>query len=835
MRNLRLAARTLSRTPFVTLVAILSLALGIGANSAIFSLFDQMLLRPLPVPAPHELVNLGAPGPKPGSTSCNTAGSCDEVFSYPMFRDLEQVQSSFTGVAAHRAFDANLAYDGQTESADGLLVSGSYFPVLGVQPALGRLLTPDDDRTPGGHFVTVLSYDYFRRRFQEDPAILGQTLIVNDKGYTIVGVGPRGFDGTTLGVTPEVFVPITMRGDVQPSVTGPGFDNRRSYWVYLFARLKPGVTIEQAHVAINGPYRSILSEVEAPLQRGMSDQTMARFLAKQVSATPGISGQSSVRDQARTPLLVLLAVTGTVLLIACANIANLLLVRGAGRAGEMAVRLSIGASRWQLVRQLLTESVLLSTLGALLGLVVAKWTLDLIASLVPAETAALVAFRLDPALLGFAALLAVTTGLVFGLFPALHSTNPGLADTLKGQAGQPSGARAARRFRSTLATAQIALSMALLAPAGLFAMSLFNVSRVDLGIRTERLVTFQVAPALNGYDTPRARDLFERLEQDLSALPGVSSAVYALVPLLAGDSWNSGVTVEGFEAGPDTNTSAAFNSVGSGFFGTVGMPLRAGRDFSLADGVGAPSVAVVNEAFTRKFDLGDEAVGRRMKLSASGEGPLDIEIVGVVQDAKYNDVKQPVVAQYFRPYRQAEELPFGTFYVRTELAPEHLLTAIPGVVRALDANLPVINLKTMDAQIRENVFLDRMISVMSAGFALLATLLAAIGLYGVLAYTVAQRTREFGLRMALGADGARVRGMVMRQVALMAVAGGAVGLAVGVAVGRASESLLYGMTGWDVRVFAGAALMLTAATLAAGYLPALRASRIEPMKALRYE
>jgi len=834
MRNLRLAFRTLVRTPFVSLVAVLSLALGLGANSAIFSLFNQMLLRPLPVQAPGELVNLGAPGPKPGSTSCNQSGDCEQIFSYPMFRDLERVQTSFTGVAAHRTFGANVAFGGQTESARGTLVSGRYFPVLGLQPAIGRLFTPDDDKTPGGHSIVVLSHDYWRRRFQEDPSVLGQTMMVNGHGLTIIGVAPRRFEGTTLGVWPAVYVPITMRGEMQPNPNGPTFENRRSYWVYLFARLKPGVRIDGAAAALNAAYRGIINDVEAPLQKGMSDQTLARFRQKTIALTPGERGQSSVHGQARAPLLILFAVTGTVLLIACANIANLLLARGAGRAAEMAVRLSIGASRGQLVRQLLTESVLLAALGALFGVLVAKWTLDTIASIVPPEGAALVAFKLDPAMLGFAAVAALVTGIAFGLFPALHSTNPELALTLKNQAGQPSGAKAAKRFRASLATVQIAMSMALLVPAGLFAKSLMNVSRVDLGLKPDHLVTFSLNPILNGYTAERSTALFEQLEERLAALPGVTSAVFSAIPVLAGDNWNNGVTVAGFEAGPDTDTSAAFNSIGPGFFKTMGMPLVQGRDFTRADGKGAPKVAIVNQAFVRKFSLGDRAIGARMKGSRS-EGPLDVEIVAVVQDAKYSDVKRPIVAQYFTPYRQFDQIGFGNFYLRTALDPEQLMTAVPAAVKSLDPNLPIDDLKTMEMQVRENVFLDRMISVLSTAFAGLATLLAAVGLYGVLAYTVAQRTREFGLRMALGADGGRVRGLVLRQVGVMGLIGGALGLATAVAIGQTAGSLLFEITGYDPTVLVLSTAILALVTLVAGYLPALRASRIDPMKALRYE
>jgi len=832
MPNLRLALRTLFKSPFITLVAILSLALGIGANSAIFSLFDQMILRPLPVPHPEELVNFQSPGPKPGSNSCGSAGSCDEIFSYPMYRDLERLQTSFTGIAAHRNFGASLGYQGSSLAGEGLLVSGSYFPVLGLNPALGRLLTPQDDKTVATHFLVVLSHDYWRTRFELNPAVLNETLVVNGQAMTIVGVAPRGFTGTTLGENPDVFVPITMRGLMSPGFNG--FENRRQYWAYLFARLKPGVSLDQSAVAINGPYNAILNDVEAPLQKGMSEQTMGRFRAKTITMAAGNRGQSDVDEDARIPLIILLAVTGTVLLIACANIANLLLVRGAGRAAEMAVRLSIGASRRELVTQLLTESILLAFFGAVAGLFVAKWTLDLIASIMPPDDGPLIAFTLSPTMLVFAGAAAILTGLAFGLFPALHSTRADLATTLKNQAGQPGGAKAARRFRTTLATVQIAMSMALLVPAGLFAKSLFNVSRVDLGLKADHMVLFSLAPELNSYTTERTRQLFERVEDEVAAIPGVTSVVTTIVPVLAGDNWGNSLAVEGFEAGPDTDTNASFNAVGPGYLRTMGIPLMAGREFTRADAVGAPKVAIVNQAFARKFNLGDNPVGKRFGQSGR-VGPLTLEIVGLAQDAKYSDVKRAVPPQYYLPYRQEERLGYGYFYVRTATPPEQMLATIPVIMRKLDAGLPLGDIKTMEAQIRENVTEDWIISTLSLAFALLATVLAAIGLYGVLAYTVAQRTREFGLRMALGADGPVLRAMVMKQVAKMASVGGVIGLIIAVGVGRAAQSLLFELEGYDPMVLTAATFALAIVALGAGFIPALRASKIDPMKALRYE
>ena len=833
MSNVRLAVRTLFKTPFVTAVAVLSLALGIGANAAIFSLFDQILLRSLPVRAPGELVNLSAPGPKPGSTNCGQAGECDVVFSYPMFRDLERVQTVFTGIAAHGSMGANLAYQGRTLDAEAALVSGSYFPVLGLQPALGRLFTPDDDRTSGGHFVVVLSHAYWRSQLDQNPNVLNQVLIVNGHPMTIVGVAPAGFSGTTLGAQPKVFVPMSMRELMLPR--WKGLDNRRSYWAYLFARLKPGVSPEQARSAINVAYRAIINDVEAPLQRGMSDQTMKRFRAKEIVVEPGGRGQSSMHTEARAPVLLLLVVTGVVLLIACANIANLLLARAANRAAEMAVRLSIGASRGQLVRQLLLESCLLALLGGAAGLLVARWTLHGIAALLPPDVNQSLAFELDSTALLFAAGLSIATGVLFGLFPALHSTRPDLVSTLKGTTGQPSGTRAAARFRASLATAQIALSMALLISAGLFTRSLMNVSRVDLGLNTERLVVFGVAPELNGYKPEQSRALFERIEDELSAVPGVSSVAASTVALMAGSSWGNDVRVQGFEAGPDTDTNSRYNEVGPGYFRTLGIPLIAGREFTRADAQGAPKVAVVNEAFARKFNLGRDAVGKRMKRMGTPGTDLDVEIVGLAQDAKYNDVKREVPAMYVIPYRQDENLGFTSFYVRTTLDEQQLLMAIPGVIKRLDPNLPIHDMKTMQVQVRENMFLDRMISMLSAAFAMLATLLAAVGLYGVLAYTVAQRTREFGLRMALGADAGRVRGLVLGQVGRMTIVGGVVGVVAALALGRVARSLLFELDAHDPLTLAASAAVLVFVALGAGLIPAHRASRLDPMRALRYE
>jgi predicted permease len=833
MTVLKYAFRSLAKAPFMTAVAVVSLALGIGANAAIYSLFDQMLLQSLPVQEPERLVNLANPGPKYGSTSCGNAGDCEEVFSYLMFRDLEAAETGFSALVAHVGIGVNLAMDGRTVSGEGMLVSGAYFSTLGVQPAIGRLLSAIDDENIGEHFVAVLGYDYWERELGADPGVLNRTLIVNGQPMTVVGVASEGFDGTTLGSRPDVYLPITMRQVLRP--TWSGYERRRSYWIYVFGRLAPGTSMDQADAQINGLYSGIINDVEAPLQEGMSEQQMERFRARKLLLAEGYRGQSTMHREAETPLVLLFSITGLVLLIACANVANLLLARGAQRGLEMAVRGSMGAQRRQLLGQLLTESVLLGIMGGAASILVAYWTLGLITRMLPPEATQAMTFGLQPSVFLFTGILALGTGVLFGLFPALHGTRPDLVTLIKSNTGQSSGSRAAHRFRNSLVTAQIALSMTLLVVAGLFITSLVNVSRVDLGLDSDNLLTFYLAPVLNGYEPERSAGFFQQVEEELAAIPGVSQVSSSMVPVLSGSSWGNSVRVEGFDnEDPEVDRGSRFNQIGAEYFSTMGMPLVAGREFGISDVAGAPPVAIVNEAFTRKFNLnGREAVGKFM--SEGGDEELDIQIIGVVQDAKYSEVKQAVPPLYFRPYKQDEDLGFLNLYVRTATDPTPIIRAIPETIRRLDPNLPVDDLKRVGDQIRENTFLDRMISTLAASFAALATLLAAIGLYGVLAYTVAQRTREIGLRMALGADRARVQKMVLKQVSTMLVLGAILGLGAAVGLAGLAESLLFGVEKLDMVPMVAAAALLGVVAYGAGWLPARRASRVDPMDALRHE
>jgi predicted permease len=833
MRNLKLALRTLSRTPFVTAVAALSLGLGIGANAAIYSMFHRMLRADLDVREPNGLVNLQAPGPKPGGQSCSQAGSCEHVFSYPMFRDLEKSnQKVFTGIAAHRSMGANVGYERRAFAEGGLSVSGAYFSILGVQPALGRLLTRADDATIGAHPYVVLSHRFWQNRLGADPGVLDKTLMINGKALTIVGVAEEDFDGTVYGERPAFFIPLA-----QASTVGLGMEreveNRRSYWLYLFGRLAPNVTMEQARPAINAVYRPIINDVEAPLQRNMGDSIMTRFRAKEVVLADGRRGQSDM-SEAEGPLLMLFAITGLVLLIACANIANLLLAKATNREMEMAVRLSLGATRRQLLGQLLTESLTLAFIGGVVSLLFASWTLKGIGALLPEEISSGMDFSVNWAAVGFAGMLSMLTGIAFGLFPALHSTRPDLVTALRNNSGKLAGGKAARRFRTSLATAQIALAMALLMSAGLFLKSLWKVSRVDLGVRVEKMVTFQLAPERSGYDSVRARALFARVEEDLAALPGATGVTSALVPLIGGSSWGTGVSVEGYKPEGNNRVTSRFNAVGANYYKTIGVDLLAGREFTWADEKGRPKVAIVNETFARTYGLGANPVGKRMATRTGDTVTLDIEIVGLMRNSKYNSVRDSIPPVFATPHRQERHGELN-YYVRTAGDPNALLRAIPIVVRNIDPMLPVERLRTMPEEIKRSIFLDRMISTMSTSFALLATLLASIGLYGVLAYSVAQRTREIGVRMALGADAGNVRALVLRQVGVMVLIGGTIGLAGAIALGRVAQAMLFQMSGSDPIVMISATVLLALVALAAGYVPALRASRVDPMQALRYE
>ncbi len=838
-RDLRYAFRALRKSPVFTTVAVLSLALGIGANTAIFTLLDQILLRLLPVKDASRLVLLTMVGRHYGSNWGANA------ISYPMYRDFQDHNEVFSGMFCRFPWSASLTFGGQTERVEAELVSGSYFPVLGVGAAIGRTLTPDDDQTTNGHPVAVLSYDYWKVRFAGDPQILGQNVIVNNHSMTVVGVAQAGFDGVGLGNAAKIFLPVTMQPDLMP-MNRDYLKDRRQRWVNSFGRLKPGVSQTQAKAALQPFMHSMLEmEVREPAFRNASDIVRQEFLKCFIDVLPGSQGQSYVRRQLSTPLWVLTAMTGTVLLIACANLANLLLARATGREKEVAVRLAIGASRGRMIGQLLTESLLLAALGGIAGAVFA-FAADklLVGAYLPPDSQGLKISALpDLRILSFTMAISAVTGLLFGLVPAIRATKPDIAPTLKDQAGAVVGGGHVG-LRKSLVAAQVTLSLLLLIGAGLFLKSLNNLRNLGPGFSVDRLIGFNVDPSLNGYTSDRSKLFYQQLTDNLAAVPGVRSVGLASMRILENNEWDNWVTVEGYTPRAGDRPDVFMNSIGPNYFGTLGVPVVAGRDFTTQDtqevlhnppDFWSPTKVIINESLAKKYFSGRNPLGRHLGFGIDPGTKLDLESVGVVKDIKYMNVRNVIPEQAFVPYLAGHYVSQMTVYVRTALDPDQLFPVLRTRVREMDPNLPIYAMRTTQEQLDNSLTTERMIASLSIAFGILATLLATIGLYGVMAYTVARRTREIGIRMALGALAGNVIWMVMREVLFLVMIGVVVGVPAALGLTRLVRSQLYGVDSYDASTLALATLGLAAIACLAGYLPALRASRVDPIRALRYE
>jgi predicted permease len=829
--DVRYALRALSKNGAFTAIVVLTLALGIGANTAIFGLLDQLILRPLPVPSPERLVVLSAPGPFSGRTVSQS--STIVPVSQPMYEGLRDRLGSFSGLAAHWISTVHLATGERTENVNVDLVSGTYFPMLGLQPHLGRLLGPEDDRTLGGHPVVVLSHRSFVHRFGADPKAVGTTVRVNNHPMTVVGVAPPGFHGVEVGFAAEVFVPLAMQQQVLPTWK-PASTEWASRWLTLVGRLRDGVGVEQAKAEADHVYAQLL-KVDAQRLTNRPERYMSEFLGKRLQFLPGARGTSSLRDESGSPLVVLMGMVGLVLLIACANVANLLLARGSARQKELAVRLALGAGRGRVVRQLMVESLILALGGGVLGVMVATWLGRALIGSIPFTDAALTMSAEPDLRVAFFALgLSVLTGLLFGVLPALSATRLTLASTLKSEAGSVVGGSLPFRFRKGLVVAQIALSVLLLVGAGLFARSLANLRSLNPGFDPERLVVFDVDPSLSGYAESQRMAFFTRLRDELAAAPAVSAVSLSDLRLMANNDASSTLEVEGYQPKEDEDMNGGFMGVGPSFFTALGMPLVRGRDVTELDVAGAPRVAVVNETFARYFyGSEDAALGRRFARKAHKDRVF--EIVGVVKDGKSASMRDESARFFYTPLAQEEGVGGVTYYVRTSGDPEALLVRAQEVARQVAPDLPVSDPRTMRAQIGQSLFTERLVAALSAGFGLLATLLAALGLYGVMSFAVTLRTREIGIRMALGADRGDVLRMVLRDVAVLVAIGVALGLPGGYGVGRVIESQLFGLSARDPLTYAVATSTLVMAALLAGWVPARRATRVDPMVALRWE
>jgi predicted permease len=829
--DVKFAWRTLLRSPLFVLVAVISLALGIGANTAIFTLLDQLLLRMLPVNDPRQLVMIWSTGPHIG----NNRGA--RAASYPMYQDFQQKAPAFSYVFCRYLTSLSISFDNQTERVSSELVSGNYFDALGVKPALGRVFSPqEDDRVYKGHPSVVLSHDYWTTRFNGDPKVLGKKILVNNYPMVVIGVSAPGFRGLDPGNAPQIRVPIQMK----PVMT-PGWDalgDRRSQWIQMFARMKPGYTVESARASLQPLFHQVLEmELTRPEMKDTSQYLRAEFLKRQVKVQTAATGYSELRQYATTGLIVLMCMVGLVLVIACFNVANLLIARAVAREKEIAVRLAVGSSKAQLVRQLLVESVMLSVAGGVAGILLSVWTVRGLLSFLPTGDSPLT-FKAEPdgRILAFNLAIAVLTGIVFGLAPALQSTRLDIWNTLKDVVGAIAGGGSSVRLRKILVTAQVALSFLLLAGAGLFVTSLNNLKNANTGFSNiERLVTFQVDPALNGYSTSRIQAFYKELLDKLNGTPGVSSAAYAVVALLHGDEWDSTMSVEGHHSKDGEDMQAFMNSISPGYWKTMGVRLLEGRDFDSRDTGEKTTTAIVNKKFAEHFFGSGSPIGRHIGFGDGPKSKLDIEIIGEVQDSLYEGPREGVHRQVFIPNAQSDFPMSAAFYIRTSLDPSQMFRALRQQVAQLDPAMPVFQLKTLGSQLDETLVTERFIATLSAAFGILATLLAAIGLYGVMAFVVERRTRELGLRMALGAPQSSVVGMVMREVFLLLVIGLAIGVPLAFVLSRFIASQLFGVAPADARTAALAIAVLAVVALGAGFLPARRASSIDPIRALRYE
>jgi predicted permease len=831
LQDVRYGLRMLAKNPGFTFIAILTLALGIGANTAIFSLLNQVLLRRLPVRNPSELVVLKSPGPKHGHLWSD--GDDSEMFSYPVYKGLAKNTTVFDGVLARFQFAASIASHGQTERGSGELVSGDYFEVLGVRPALGRVLSPADDDVQGAHPVLVLGHAYWTRHFGGDAGVLNQTILVNNTEMTIVGVAQAGFGGIQVGQTPDIFVPMTMKGQMTPIRSG--LDDWNDSFLAVLARRKPGVSMEQAQAGINVDYPNLLEQQVKSFSHASAKERQ-EFLSKKIVLHPGAQGRTVAQRDSGPALMALFAMVALVLLITCTNVANLQLAKAAARQREFAIRSALGASPGRMMRQLLVESFLCALGGGGLGLVLGIWTMNILTQAVVSEAGVQgITAQVDGSVLGFAAAATAVSALLFGLIPAWRATRTGVSQMLKDQGSTTSAGPSHVRFRKYLVAGQVAFTLLLLTGGALFSRTLWNLRKQNLGLSTENLITFSISPQLSGYDAPRTVALIDQLRERLGALPGVLGVGSSQIAVLTATEMGTNITVEGRQEVETDDRHVNFDAVSPNYFSTMRIPLLSGREFNAGDTGTNTKVAIINEAMAKDFFPKRNPIGAHFALGGGNDGKPDIEIVGVVKDAKEGRVRDKERPYFYQPYSQFGKLFGMSFYIRSQQEPVLIANALRETVRGADVNLPVYDLKTVERVVDEDLFAERVIAGLSAAFGGLAALLAALGIYGVLAYLVVQRTREIGIRVALGAASGHVRWLVFKEVGWMVLAGALGGLPLAYGLARLSESLLYGVHAGDVPVYAASLGIICLVAFAACYIPSRRATRIDPMVALRYE
>jgi predicted permease len=828
LQDLRYALRMLRKNPAFTAVAVLTLALGIGANTAIFSLENAVMLKMLPVRNPAELVVVGDP------TEVHSRRMGDpgvSVFSYPLYRDIRDGSSVFTGVLAsgeaHRLRVTGDSIGEISGNTTGVLVSGNYFSVLGVNALYGRVITPDDDSAPGANPVAVVSYGFWKNKLGENPNIVGQTLHINNYPFTVIGVAPPGFYGDTVGDAQDLWVPMTMQEQV---VSGRKWlEDYNASWLHVIARLKPGVTVENAAANLNLLLQQLVS---GPLKAKLSKDDLDNLKADKVPVSAGGGGFSDLRGDFQQPLLLLMVIVALVLVIACVNVANLLLARASSRRKEFAVRVAIGAAPGRIVRQLLTESILLAFAGGALGLLLARWGTDALLKLSGNKD---LEASPDLRVFLFTAAVCLLTGVLFGLIPALRSRRVAVALTLKSGSQNGSSANAGWNWGKLLVTGQVAVSLLVLFVAGLLVRSLQNIRNVDLGYNREHLLLISTDPLAAGYNNARITSFANQLAEQVGSLPGVRAVTSSKNGLFSGSESGNSIKVEGYTSKNDADLQAAFDEVGPNYFRGVGIPMLLGRDIGLQDTETSPRVVVINETMAKFYFGKANPIGRKFIVEDPGsKGP--VEIVGVARDARDHKLKGTIDRRFYLPLSQAiGTIPVVNFVVSTVGNPVAVAETARKQIKNLDANIPVNSIRSLN-DLTERAISDQiLIARLSSVFASLALLLAAIGLYGILSYSVAGRTREIGVRMALGAQRGSVLKMILHEAGKLVLLGVVIGIPSAILASRLFSSMLFGLKSTDPVSMILVIAVLLAITLLASYIPARRATKVDPMIALRYE
>ena len=836
LQDIRYALRQLRKSPGFTLTVIVTLALGIGANAAVFTLFDQVLLRLLPVERPKELVRFQWTGAFSGSMS-SFGGESTNYFSYPMYKDLRDQNQVFSGMIGADKTSVGLSWHNQAESEDAEVVTGNYFQVLGLKATAGRLLTPQDDTAKNANPVVVFSYNYWRTRFGASRDVVGQTVLVNGHPFTVLGVAPANFDSAIGGYKPGVFIPISMVEVAMPWMAPrDDLNNHQSAWMTLVARLKPGVTKAQAEASL-GPLWHSLRAYELTLYKSKSERFRKNFLdLSHLSVLDDSKGFSPNRADLEKPLTILMGMAGLLVALCAINVATLLLLRAAGRAREMSMRYALGAKRNRIISQLMVEGGLLGLAGAAAGLafapIVSATLVRIMTSSDPGSEP--YSASIDARILLFTLGLSLVATLLFSVAPVLHFLRPDLANALRQNAGTAS--KRSQAFRKLAVGVQIALSVLLLGGAGLFVRTLDNLRHVEVGFKTANLVTFTLDPTASGYGEDRTPQIVTSSLEALRRIPGIISVAATTDPELASDTETSNFSIQGYKPTEEEHMNFEQPRITEGYFATLHQPILVGREFTSSDVTGQPSVAVVNMAFVKRF-LGtpQNAIGRQLG-EGSGDGTkFEITIVGVVGDIKHTDLRTELGPAVYMPYLQQKHPGGVVVYVQTAPPPKTMQGAIRQTIHQVDSTLVVDGLRTMEAQIDRSASDERALAFLAIGFSALAVLLAAVGLYGVLGYSTEQRTREIGVRLALGAPRWGVVFLVVREMAVIASIAIAVALPSVVAVARLFRSQLYGVTAFDPVTLIGSVLLTVLMLSLAAAVPARRATAVEPMQALRTE